>query len=94
MKNKTFKVIRNNIIGSVILTFLLHITGVLPYLIELVVSMFHGDSGTAISYAAGVPGLVIGFMVSLLSLLIGLSPIVIIVAITYFVVKNRTTDEM
>lgn len=92
MTNKTFNVIRNNIIGSVILTLLLHMIGILPYLIELVVSVFRGDSGTVASYAAGVLGLVIGFVVSVISLLIGLSPIIIVVAVTYFILNKRATD--
>lgn len=88
-KSKTYKILRNNIILSVILTILLIVTGVMPYLIELSVALFRGDTQVAISYGVGAFGVVIGFIVSVMGLIIGLSTLLIPLAIGYSLLKHH-----
>ncbi len=92
-KSTSYKIIRNNIILSVILTILLIVTGVMPYLIDLSVALLRGDTQVAISYGFGVFGVFIGFMVGTIGLIIGLSPILIPLAIGYSLLKHHRSSE-
>lgn len=87
--NKTIKFLSNTIILSAILTMLLIITGMMPYLINLATAILTGDTEAVIRYGFGAIGLVVGFIVAILGLIIGLASIPITLAIIYTLWKRR-----
>lgn len=92
-KSAIYKIIRNNIILSVVLTILLIATGVMRYLVNLVIALLTGELQIAMSYGFGIFGVVIGFIVGVLGMIIGLFTILIPLAIGYSLLKHRLSPE-
>ncbi len=92
MKNRTVKVIRNNIILSAILIVLFIVTGVMPYFLKLAYAAVSGNTEMLISYGFAAPGVLIGFFAGVTGLLIGISPIVIPAGIAYWMFKQTGYD--
>jgi len=94
MTKETRNIIRNNVILSLMLIILLHITGMMPYFIGLTSAALTGDLEAFISYSAAAPGVAVGFFIGLLGILIGLSPIWVPIAIAYWLLKrNKQTPS-
>ncbi|MEO0560622.1 MAG: hypothetical protein AAF125_00810 [Chloroflexota bacterium] len=89
MNEQTRNIIRNNVILSLILIILLHITGMMPYFIGLASAAITGDTEALIIYGVAAPGVVVGFFAGLLGLLVGPAPILIPVAIAYWLLKRN-----
>lgn len=91
--SKTFKFLCKTIILSAMLVMLLIVTGMMPYLINLGTAIFTGNMQVAIRYGFGVFGFVVGFMVAILVLIIGLAPILILLAFVYSQWKRRRSEN-
>lgn len=89
MHNTNFKIIRNNVILSVILTFLFIVTGVMGHFINLISAILAGDAELAAIYGLATPGFMVGFSAALLGIAISLAPIWIPMIIAYFMIQNR-----
>jgi len=89
MQNQTAKVVRNNIILSAILVILFIVTGVMPYFLGLAAAALTGDTDVLINYGFAAPGVLAGFFAGVSGLLIGLSPILIPLAIAYWMFKRN-----
>lgn len=80
---------RNNKVLAGIVFVLLLVTGILPFFIKLVV----GVIGLVVGLVVGAIALIVGLFVGIVGLFIGLLPIAIPVAIVYYLVRNRNSDE-
>lgn len=84
---------RNNaLIGMIVLVILLA-TGILPAIIELVLGLIFGLIGLVVGLVVGAIGLVIGLIAGAIGLVIGLAPIIVPLAIVYYLIKHRDSDE-
>ena len=61
MQNRTLKIIRNNVILSVILIILFIVIGVMPYFIGLAGAAIMGDTEALITYGLSAPGILVAF---------------------------------
>lgn len=84
---------RNNKVLAGIVFVLLLVTGILPFFIKLVVGLVVGVIGLVVGLVVGAIALIVGLFAGIVGLFIGLLPIAIPVAIVYYLVKNRNSDE-
>ena len=89
MQNRTLKIIRNNVILSVILIILFIVTGVMPYFFGLAGAAIMGDTEALITYGLSAPGILVAFFAGIFGLLFGLSPLLIPVGIAYWMFKQN-----
>lgn len=74
MQNRTLKIIRNNVILSVILIILFIVTGVMSYFIGLAGVAIMSNTEALITYGLSAPSILVAFFAGIFGLLFGLSP--------------------
>lgn len=87
-----FKIIKHNLYWGAMLTVLLGVASIMPYLLDLMMGLLRGDVGVVVGYSMRVFEVTLGYVVCILSLFFAVSPI-LIPAIIIFAIYRKYVER-